>query len=111
MPQLPTDCCFNPSLTNQITQEALRQTRETFNLSQQSWRLALIMTAASAIVSFVGAGLLATDKASISSLTTTGGLLSGAGFLRLAKEANDRAQEANERLDRLIARESIEAEI
>ena len=103
MNQLPANSSPEPSLSQQIALEALRQSHDTFNLAQRSLHLALVMTGISAIAVVVGVGLVLTDKAPVGSITTTSGLLSGAGFLQLAKEAGDQLQEANERLDRLTA--------
>lgn len=109
MNPIPAISPSKSSLPDKITLEALRQTHETFNLAQQSFRLALVMTGTSAIVILVGVGLVLSDKAPIGSITTTSGLLSGAGFLQLAKEAGDRLKEANERLDRLAIEAKVEA--
>ncbi len=66
-----------------IARERLRQGRYSFNL-------ALVMTAASAIISFMGVGLLLSGKAPEGVVSAAGGLASSVRCLQLAKEANDR---------------------
>jgi hypothetical protein len=88
-------------LNLQIAKEGLRQAKQSFDLAQQSFKLALVMTAMSALVSFVGVGLLLSGKASEGSVTTAGGLASSVAFLQLAKDASDRLDKANDRLDKI----------
>ncbi|ACK72077.1 hypothetical protein PCC7424_3696 [Gloeothece citriformis PCC 7424] len=66
-----------------IAQERLRQARYSFNL-------ALIATAVSFCVSFVGAILLLSGKVSGGIVTSLGGLISSAKYLKVAKEFDDR---------------------
>lgn len=87
-----------------IAEEGLRQTQQTFNIARQSFLLALVMTGASAIVGFVGVGFLLTGKASEGTITTAGGLVSSMVFIQLAKDASDRLDKANERLDKIAAK-------
>lgn len=90
-------------LMARIAEEGLRQTQQTFNMARQSFLLALIMTGASAIVGFVGVGFLLSGKASEGTVTTAGGLVSSMVFVQLAKDASDRLNKANERLDKIAA--------
>jgi len=94
---------MNHFLKQQIAQEILRQTRATFNLAHQSFQGAIFMTAASAIVSLVGVGLLLSGKTSEGTITTAGGLVSGVGFSQLMKDAEERLEHANERLDKIVS--------
>jgi hypothetical protein len=86
---------FLKSMTNQsvpnsnsntewfIAQERLRQARHSFNL-------ALTTTAVSFCISLIGAGLLLSDKIPSGAITSAVGLVSSAGCLKLARDANDR---------------------
>jgi hypothetical protein len=94
---------MHQSLKQQIAEEILRQAHATFNLAHRSFQGAIVMTAASAIVSLVGVGLLLNGKTSEGTLATAGGLVSGAGFLQLTKDAEERLENANERLDKVMA--------
>ena len=72
-----------------IARERLRQARNTSNL-------ALVATALSTCIGFVGAVLLLSGKVPEGIVTTAGGLVSSVHCVRLAKDANDR-------LDKLLA--------
>ena len=72
--------------------------------------IALVMTGASAIVGFVGVGFLLSGKASEGTVTTAGGLVSSMVFTQLAKDASDRLDKANERLDRIATKFQNEVE-
>ncbi|WP_199295728.1 hypothetical protein [Trichocoleus sp. FACHB-591] len=89
------------NLKNQVLSEALQQTRECSQLAHDSFRLALVVSTVSAFIMLVGVGLLMANHTSEGTVTTAGGLVSGVGILQLSKEASDRRQEANERLDKL----------
>ena len=82
-----------------IAQEGLRQAKESFNLSKLSFKLVFMMTAASGLVSFAGVGLLLTERVSEGTATTAGGIASGLCFSQMAKDAKDRLDAANLRLD------------
>lgn len=66
-----------------IAQERLRQARWSFNL-------ALAMTAAFAVISLVGVGLLLSGKTIEGSVAAAGGFASSVRCLQLAKDTNDR---------------------
>ena len=66
-----------------IAKERWRQAHHSFNL-------ALVSTAASVLIGFVGVGLVLQGKASEGTITATGGLASTAYCLKLSKDANDR---------------------
>ncbi|WP_204138804.1 hypothetical protein [Halomicronema sp. CCY15110] len=82
-----------------IAQEGLRQAQESFNLSKQSFKLVFMMTAASGLISLGGVGLLLTERVSEGTATTAGGIASGLCFSQMAKDAKDRLDAANLRLD------------
>lgn len=101
----PSTVCIEPihELKTQILAEALQQVRECSQLAYQYSRSALVVSAASAFMMLVGTGLLLTNRATEGAVATASGLVSGLSILQLSKEATDRRQEANERLDKLIA--------
>lgn len=91
----------NESMLNQqMILELLHQSHESFKLTQQSFRLALIMSVASGIVSLIGVGLLFTHNASEGAIATASGLISGTSFLQLAREASEEQEKVNERLEK-----------
>ena len=73
----------NLSIEWSIAQERLRQARLSFNL-------ALTVTAISFSISLIGGGLLLSNKIPSGTITTAVGLVSSAGCLKFAKDANDR---------------------
>ncbi|MBU7584855.1 MAG: hypothetical protein KAF91_18415 [Nostoc sp. TH1S01] len=66
-----------------IAQERLRQASYSFNL-------ALIVTALSASISLIGAGLLLSGKVTEGTFTAIGGMTASVRCIQFAKEANDR---------------------
>jgi hypothetical protein len=83
----------NPSSNNtdrvlelEIMRELLRQVRLTFNL-------ALGVSAASALITLSGVGLLYFNKVPEASLTAGAGALASIGSVQFAKEAKDELQE------------------
>lgn len=91
-------------LMTRIAEEGLRQAQQTFNMARTSFIVALLMTGASAIVGFVGVGYLLSGKASEGTATTAGGLVSSMVFVQIAKDASDRLDKANERLDKMATK-------
>ena len=73
----------NSNIEEQIHQERLRQARLSFNL-------ALTATAISFFITLIGGGLLLSGKTPSGTITSAVGLVSSAGCLKLAKDANDR---------------------
>ena len=94
---------YTDTLRYQIAQEIMRQVQKSFNLAHQSFRLTLVMTGASAVISLIGVGLILSDKTSEGTIATTTGLVSGTGFLQLSKEARKQLEKANQRMDQLFA--------
>ncbi len=74
------DCA---SIETSIARERLRQARHSFNA-------ALTATALSTCISLIGTGRLLLGKVSEGTATTLGCVVSCAGCIRLAKDANDR---------------------
>ena len=75
-----------------ITQERLRQARQSFNL-------ALTTTAVSFCISLVGAGLLMSDKVPSGAIISVMGLVSSVRYFEFAKDANDRLDKILDELD------------
>lgn len=89
----PTACDRFVQLNLKIGQERLRQARYSFNT-------ALASSAVCIAVSFVGAAMLLLGKAPEGAAVASSGMLSSAGCVRLAKDANDRLDKlANDLLD------------
>ncbi|BAY76414.1 hypothetical protein NIES25_28630 [Nostoc linckia NIES-25] len=85
----------NPNYQNlkaEIMQELLRQAKLTFNL-------ALSVTAASAMMTLGGVGLLYFNKVSEASLTTGGGALATITSVQLAKQTKEELLEIIEKSD------------
>jgi hypothetical protein len=80
-------------LEERIGQERLRQARYSFNI-------ALTASAAFTAIGFVGAAMLLLGRIPEGTLVASSGILSSAGCIRLAKDANDRLDRTmNELLD------------
>ncbi|MGK7951498.1 MAG: hypothetical protein AB4368_22615 [Xenococcaceae cyanobacterium] len=84
----------NSSTKEKIAQERLRQAILSFNL-------ALTATAISFSISLIGGALLLSGKIPSGTITSAAGLVSSAGCLKLAKDANDR-------LDKILLEEDKE---
>lgn len=82
----------NSNMKAEITQELLRQARLTFNL-------AFGVTAASAIMTLSGVGLLYLDKVSEASLTAGSGTLATLTSVQFAKEAKEELEKLMEKLE------------
>jgi hypothetical protein len=98
----PSESPSHDPLSLQIAQELLRQNRATFGLAHHSFQAYFIMTVVSAIVSLTGVGLLLTNRASEGAIATATGLVSGGSFLTLTKKAEERLEQANARLDKIL---------
>ncbi len=70
------------NIKEEILRELLRQFRQSYNL-------ALTVTAASALMTLSGVGLLYFNKVPEASLTTAGGVLASLHSVQLAKEAKE----------------------
>jgi len=70
------------NIKEEILWELLRQFRQSYNLS-------LTVTAASALMTLSGVGLLYFNKVPEASLTTAGGVLASLHSVQLAKEAKE----------------------
>lgn len=92
----------NKTVIDHVIEESLCQVKKTSRIAHQSFLLAMIMTGTSAIIGFVGVGFLLLGKASGGTITTASGLVSSMVFIQLAKDASNRLDKANERLDAII---------
>lgn len=66
-----------------IIQERIRQ-------AQSSYNIASCAAVAAFLISIMGTGLLSNNKILEGGATTTGGILSSMGFIKICKDANDR---------------------
>lgn len=82
-----------------IVKESLRQARQSFSLSQRAFQISLLMAAAGGLVSMAGVVLLLLGRAPEGTATTAGGIASGVIFAQLSKDARERLDNANARLD------------
>ena len=73
-------------MKNEIRKELLRQAKLTFNV-------ALFVSAASAMITLFGVGLIYLNKVSEASLTASGGAIATITTLNMAKEAKDELRE------------------
>ena len=73
-------------MKNEIRKELLRQAKLTFNV-------ALFVSAASAMITLFGVGLIYLNKFSEASLTASGGAIATITTLNMAKEAKDELRE------------------
>ncbi|NMG22689.1 TRADD-N-associated membrane domain-containing protein [Brasilonema bromeliae] len=78
-------------MKQKIIDELLRQARLTFNV-------ALAITAASAIMTLSGVGLVYLNKIPEASLTTTAGILASIGSVQFAKDAKEELREMIDKL-------------
>jgi len=78
-------------MKEEIIRELLRQVRYSYNL-------ALGITAASALITLFGVGLLYFDKVSEASLTSASGLLATIASVQQAKQAKEELREIIEKL-------------
>ncbi|HEY9833055.1 MAG TPA: hypothetical protein V6D26_21060 [Stenomitos sp.] len=72
----------NSNIKEEIMREFLRQVRQSYNL-------ALAITAASALMTLSGVGLVYVNKLPEASLTTVGGVLASLHSVQLAKESKE----------------------
>ncbi len=79
-------------LKEEIIQEILRQARYSFHLT-------LGITAASALMTLFGVGLLYLNKVSEASITTGGGALATIASVQCAKQAKEELREIIDRLE------------
>lgn len=82
----------NNDMKQELIQELLRQAKLTFNL-------ALSVTAASAMMTLGGVGLLYFNKVSEASLTSGGGVLATITSVQLAKQTKEELLEIIEKSD------------
>ena len=79
------------NLKEEIIRESIRQAKYSYNL-------ALGVTAASALMTLSGVGLLYIDKVSEASLTASGGVLGTITSVQFAKDSKEELEEMMEKL-------------
>ncbi|MDJ0617891.1 MAG: hypothetical protein QNJ63_14300 [Calothrix sp. MO_192.B10] len=80
-------------IKEEVIREFLRQVRHSYNL-------ALGITAASALMTLFGVGLLYIDKVSEATLTSSGGVLATITSVQIAKQSKEELQEVMDKLDK-----------
>ena len=95
----------NESLQTAIQKERLRQAINSFNMSRLSFKISLIAALASSITGLFGGGLLLAGKISEGTLTTGTSAISSTCFYQICKEAQERAEKANKRLEELDSKD------
>ena len=78
-------------IKEEIIREFLRQVRYSYNL-------ALVVTAASALITLCGVGLLYIDKVSEATLTASGGVLATITSVQFAKQSKEELREVMDKL-------------
>ena len=89
----------NEDLQMEIWRENLRQAKTSFDLYQLSFKVAITVTFASTVTTLIGSTLLFAGKVSEGTLTTGISAISGTCFYQISKEAKDRAEKANKKLN------------
>ncbi|MDJ0735474.1 MAG: hypothetical protein QNJ47_15680 [Nostocaceae cyanobacterium] len=72
--------------------------RELLRQARYSYNLALVVTAASALMTLGGVGLLYSNKVSEATLTTSGGVLATITSVQFAKESKEELREVMDKL-------------
>lgn len=80
-------------IKEEVIREFLRQVRHSYNL-------ALGITAASALMTLGGVGLLYVDKVSEATLTSSGGVLATITSVQIAKQSKEELREVIDKLDK-----------
>lgn len=89
-------------LVNHVINEGIAQSRQSAYQAHWSFLVSMVLSTASAAISLSGAALLLLGHASEGSVTAAVGLASGVYSHQLSKEASERQQQANERLDHML---------
>ena len=87
----PEQNAQDSDIKEEIIREFLRQVRYSYNL-------ALSVTAASALITLFGVGLLYIDKLSEATLTASGGVLATITSLKFAKQSKEELREVMDKL-------------
>ena len=80
-------------IQEEVIREFLRQVKHSYNL-------ALSVTAASALMTLGGVGLLYIDKVSEATITTSGGVLATITSAQFAKQSKEELQEVMDKLEK-----------
>ncbi|MEM0978743.1 MAG: hypothetical protein AAGH78_00580 [Cyanobacteria bacterium P01_H01_bin.58] len=92
----------NDELFHCVVNERIRQTKLSANQAHWSFSATIIMTTNSALIGLIGAILVLLGRASEGSVTAAAGIASGIYSYQLSKEAADRQEQANIRLDKML---------
>ena len=89
-------------LLERVIQEGLSQSKHIAYQAHWSFLTSIVLSTASTAISLTGAALLLLGEGSEGTVTTAVGLASGVYSYQLSKEAAERQQQANERLNRML---------
>jgi hypothetical protein len=82
-----------------IVRESLRQVKLSFSLAHRTFQLSIFMTAASGLISLAGVSLMLAGHGEPGTATAAAGVTSSFIFVQRSKEARERLELANQRLD------------
>lgn len=89
-------------LVDRVISEGISQSRQSACQAHWSFLTSIVLSAASAAIGISGAALLLSGHASEGSVTAAVGLASGVYSHQISKDAAERQQQANERLDHML---------
>jgi hypothetical protein len=84
-----------------IVRESIRQVQLSFSLAHRTFQLSICMTAASGLISLAGVSLMLAGHSEPGTATTAAGVTSSFIFVQRSKEARERLELANQRLDNI----------
>jgi hypothetical protein len=84
-----------------IVRESIRQVKLSFSLAHRTFQLSILMTAASGLISLAGVSLMLSDHGEHGTATAAAGVTSSFIFVQRSKEARERLELANQRLDNI----------
>lgn len=92
----------NLILLDCVIQEGISQSRQSACQAHWSFLISIVLSTAGAAIGLSGASLLMLGYASEGTVTAAVGLASGVYSHQISKEAAERQQRANERLDHML---------
>lgn len=90
------------ALVKCVIREGITQSRQAAHQAHWSFLSSIVISTTSTAIGLVGASLLLLGHASEGSVTAAVGIVSGVYSHQLSKDAADRQQQANERLDNML---------
>jgi hypothetical protein len=84
-----------------IVRESIRQVKLSFSLAHCTFQISIFMTAASGLTSLAGVFLMLAGHSGAGTITTAAGVTSSFIFVQRSKDARERLEQANQRLDNI----------